>query len=415
MRHHIRGLALSTTMIALGLGCACAARADNDPGWSVSGYGTVGAAHASLRDADYTASMLHPSGAGQSHRWSTDVDTNFGMQLDARLNRRWSAVLQVVSEQGVDNSYRPHVEWANIKYQATPDLALRVGRIALPMFLTADYRRIGYIYPWVRPPVEMYGGLPFSSSDGVDATLRWSAGPLNNASQVFFGHDDIRLFGSSRAQARHIVGLSNSSDWGALNLRISAIQAEATIDLAAPLFDGFKAFGPAGAAIARRYDIDHRMVRFANVGFDYDPGTWFLMGEAGRSQSRSFMGSSHSVYLSAGYRWKTLTPYLTRARVRAVSETSSAGLPPAGLPPAYAGAATQLNGGLNELLRGSIPQQSSNSIGLRWDVVGNAALKFQYDAVTPHDGSDGTLINATPTFRSERTYHVTSIALSFVY
>ena len=56
-------------------------------------------------------------------------------------------MLQVVSEQRLDRSYRPIVEWANIKYQATPDLSLRFGRIALPMFLAADYRKIGYAYP----------------------------------------------------------------------------------------------------------------------------------------------------------------------------------------------------------------------------------------------------------------------------
>ena len=83
----------------------------------------------------------------------------------------------LISEQRLDNTYRPRVEWANLKYQVTPELALRVGRIALPMFLTADYRKVGYAYPWVRPPVEGYGSLPISSSDGVDATTAPARGP----------------------------------------------------------------------------------------------------------------------------------------------------------------------------------------------------------------------------------------------
>jgi hypothetical protein len=416
MQHRSRGAVLSTTVIALGLGCSCAARAGQTetPSWSVSGYGTLGAVRSSLRDADFTATTLHPSGAGVSRRWSTDVDTNFGMQLDGRLNRQWSAVLQVVSEQRLDNTYRPKVEWANIKYQVTPELALRAGRIALPIFLTADYRRIGYIYPWVRPPVETYGSLPFTSSDGVDATWRWTAGPVRHASQVFVGHDDIGLLPPLHAVARHIVGLSNSSDWGALNVRVSLIQAEATIDIADPLLTGFRAFGPAGVAIAQHYAIDHKMVRFANIGFNYDPGNWFLMGETGTARTNSFLGATRSLYVSAGYRWKALTPYLTHAQVRALSATHDAGLPLAGLPPAYAGAAAQLDAGLGMLLA-AIPQQSSDSIGLRWDVAGNAALKMQYDRVTPHDGSRGSLINTTPAFRSEQPSQVTSVALSFVY
>jgi len=414
MQHRIRGTVLSTTVIALGLGCAHAAHAQDTPGWSVSGFGTIGAVHASLRDADFTATTMHPDGAGLTRRWSTDVDTNLGMQLDARLNRRWSAVLQVVSEQGADNSYRPRVEWANIKYQATPELALRAGRIALPLFLTADYRKIGYIYPWVRPPVEIYGTLPFTSSNGIDATYRWSAGSVRNASQLFFGNDDIPLLPPRHALARHIVGLSNNSDWGALSVRASLIQAEATVDIGRELFPALDAFGAAGHALRERYELDHKMIRFANIGFNYDPGDWFLMGELGATRSRSFLGSTRAMYLSAGYRWKTLTPYLSHAEVRANGATTDPGIPLAGLPRPYAAAAAQLNAGLGILLA-TIPQQTSSTVGLRWDVINNTALKVQYDRITPHDGSRGNLTNPTPAFRSDRTDHVASVALSFVY
>ena len=168
-----------------GLAVAGAARAQDKPDWRISGFGTLGVVHAGEREADYTSSVFKANGAGATRRWSTDVDSRLGVQLDATLARHWSAVLQVVSEQGLDNTYRPRVEWANIKYQATPELALRVGRIALPVFLTADYRKVGYAYPWVRPPVEGYNVLPVTSSDGIDATLRWGVGPIRNASQVF--------------------------------------------------------------------------------------------------------------------------------------------------------------------------------------------------------------------------------------
>jgi len=51
--------------------------------------------------------------------------------------------LQAVSEQRVDGSYRPQCEWANLKYQATPDLALRAGRLSLPVYLTGEHRKVG--------------------------------------------------------------------------------------------------------------------------------------------------------------------------------------------------------------------------------------------------------------------------------
>jgi hypothetical protein len=404
----------SAALLALGLGCTATVSAQDKPHWSVSGFGTFGVVHSSEREADFTSSVLRYSGAGASHPWSPDVDSNLGMQLDLTLGKRWSAVLQVVSEQRLDNGYVPRVEWANVKYQATPDLALRAGRIALPMFLAADYRKIGYIYPWVRPPVESYGTLPFSSSNGVDATLRWTAGPVRNASQVFFGRDSIKLVDGLRAEARNIVGVSNVSDWGALNMRVNLIEADATIHIGQALFDAFGKFGPQGVAIARRYELIGKRVAYANIGLNYDPGRWFVMAEAGRSRSDSFIGATRSMYVSAGWRWNAFTPYLTHAEVRATSPTRDPGLPLTGLPPAVAGQAAALNTGLNVLLA-TIPQQSSDSVGIRWDAATNVAVKLQYDRVTPHDGSRGSLINTTAAFRSDRTAHVVSAAVSFVY
>ncbi|QJE02326.1 porin [Massilia forsythiae] len=423
MQQTIFGRCSASTFLALGIAGAAhaqdmstaAAMPDGAPRtWSISGFGTFGAARSSERQADYTTTILKPNGTGVSRAWSTDFDTRAGVQLDVNLDRRWSAVVQLVSEQRLDNSYRPQVEWANVKYQATPELALRFGRIALPMFLTADYRKVGYAYPWVRPPVEGYSSLPVFASDGVDATLRWNLGDVHNAAQVLFGRNKPPLVAPYRAVARSLFGMSNTSDWGAFNLRINYIRANLTTNVGEELFDALAAFGPAGQALARRYAADHKIVSMANVGVNYDPGNWFLTAEAGGTRTQSFLGRTRNAYVSAGWRWHALTPYATYSRVRAAGATSERGLPLDGLPPAYAVPAAYLNGALNGLLS-TIPQQTSASAGLRWDLRANMALKFEYDRVKPVDGSRGTLLNPTPDFRSDRPFHVASVTLDYVY
>jgi hypothetical protein len=417
MQHRPRGALLPLSLLALGLcvgGAVQAQDAQDAPAWSLSGFGTVGLVHSGEHQADYTSSVMKYSGAGATRAWSADVDSRLGAQIDFTLNRQWSAVLQMVSEQGLYDTYRPRVEWANIKYQATPELALRVGRIALPIFLAADYRKIGYAYPWVRPPVETYGTVPITSSDGVDATLRWSAGAVRNASQVFYGGGDLPLGDAVHGRARAMLGVSNTSDWGPLTVRVNLMRADLTIDLGQPLFDAFDAFGPAGQAIARNYAVDHKHVSVANVGLNYDPGTWFVMAEAGRTHTGSLLGATRSAYASAGWRWGPFTPYLTWSRVRATGATADPGLPVAALPAPYQAAAARLNAGLNALLT-TIPQQTTASAGLRWDAWRNIALKLQYDRVKPEDGSRGTLINTTPGFRSGHPADVVSLALDFVY
>lgn len=418
MQHPFRKLYLTVSLLAFGLAAGAGARAedesDSGPSWRVSGFGTLGAVHSSDTHADYTASSMKTSGAGASRRWSPDVDSRLGLQLDLTLNKRWSAVLQTVSEQDLNNTYRPRVEWANVKYQATPELALRLGRVALPMFLTAEYRKVGYIYPWVRPPVEGYGALPFTSADGADANWRWNLGRVRNTSQLFYGHADAPLTQPLRAYGRRVFGLANSADWGALSVRASVISGNATADIARSLFDAFDAFGPAGAALTDAYAIDHKRIGMASIGANYDPGRWFLMAEATRTHTRSLLGATRSVYVSAGWRQGALTPYATWSQVRAIGATSDPGLPLAGLAPAVAAQAAALNAGLNALLA-TIAQQDSVSAGLRWDLRANMDLKLQYDRVTPHGGSRGTLINLTPDFKSGRTTHVVSVAVDFVY
>jgi hypothetical protein len=422
MQHRFRHSYLTATLLVLGLTLDAGARAQDGAGqsapegphFSLSGFGTLGMVHSSEANADFTSSALKANGAGASRRWSADVDSRLGLQLDLALSKRWSAVLQVVSEQDLDNSYRPRVEWANVKYQATPELALRLGRMALPMFLAAEYRKVGYVYPWVRPPVEGYSALPFTSGDGVDANYRWNVGAVRNGSQVFYGHTDVPLVAPMRAYGRRVFGLANTSDWGAFSVRASLMGTEATADLVGELFDALAAFGPAGSALAHRYAVDHKRISVASLGASYDPGRWFVMAEASRTRTHSLLGSTRSAYASAGWRQGAFTPYLTWSRVAAASPTTDPGLPLAGLPPRLAAQGAFLNAALGELLS-TIPEQSSASAGLRWDLRTNMALKLQYDRVTPRGRSRGTLINQTPGFRPGRTAHVASVALDFVY
>jgi hypothetical protein len=55
---------------------------------------------------------------------SAAVDSLVAAQVTANLTPNWSGVLQVVSEQNADSSFTPHVEWAHLKYQFTPDCSV---------------------------------------------------------------------------------------------------------------------------------------------------------------------------------------------------------------------------------------------------------------------------------------------------
>ena len=404
-------LALAVLLL---VGGTVRAAGDTYPAWSFSGFGTLGVAHSDYDQADFTSTIIKADGAGASHKWAVNLDSRLGGQLGVKLDKKWSAVVQLGVEQRFNASYRPQVEWVNLKYQATPDLALRVGRIALPIFLAADYRKIGYAYPWARTPNEVYGGVPISNSDGVDLAYRWQHAGVKHSTQAFYGRTSIYLTDTTGVKARGVSGVTHTAEWGPATVRVSAFTAVLNLNVVRGMFNGFRQFGPAGIAIADKYDVvDKRFTGYA-LGLNYDPGKWFLMVEGGQKDGRSFIAKSVGMYASAGYRTGEFTPYVAYSMAAAKSPTTHPGLPLAGLPPPSAFVARQLNGGLDMLLK-TIASQSSVTAGVRWDFRPDMALKVQYERVTPRDGSRGTLINLEPGFQSGRPVHVTSAVLDFVF
>jgi predicted porin len=181
-----------------------------------------------------------------------------------------------------------------------------------------------------------------------------------------------------------------------------------------PLFAAFRQFGPEGIAISDKYDSDATPFDFIGLGGIYDAGGWFVMGEWGTTDSHSALGKRSAWYGSAGYRFGKVTPYVTYAETRALSNTSDPGLNAANFPPQLAGVIGGLNAGLNALLQ-TIPVQKNLSIGARWDFMKNADLKLQYEHIRLGTGSAGTLVNVQPAFQPGGTVNVFSVAMDFVF
>ncbi len=280
----IKRISNKLTYIALLAAALHAAGASADefetPMFSFSGFGTLGVVHSSEDQADFTSSVLKPNGAGYSHAWSADVDSLIGGQVTANFTPKLSAVLQVISEQNYDNTYRPHVEWANIKYQFTPDFSVRVGRTVLPTFLYSDTRKVAYTYPWVRPPLEVYHLLPVTADDGVDVHYHIHVGDFTNT-----------LAGQLRQKRQQAAGRRHDQGGAGMGpfLYSSNImpppctsrinRPNLTLDSVKPLFDAFRQFGPEGIALADKYDLDNKPYPVIAAGVTYDPGKWFVMAE----------------------------------------------------------------------------------------------------------------------------------------
>lgn len=385
-----------------------------NPMFSISGFGTLGVVHSSEDDADYTSSIYKPNGAGHTHTWSADVDSLLGVQLNATFTPKLSAVLQIIAEQNYNDTYRPHVEWANIKYEFTPDFSITVGRVVMGSFLISDYRKVGYAYAWVRPPGEVYRLLPVTRNDGITASYRMHFRGATNTVQLLHGGLDIKSTSGAEDKARDQWGLFNTYEHNAFTLRISYLQTNLEVGGTKGLFDAIRSFGLEGAAIADRNECNGKRYKLASVGASYDPGNWFVMSEFGRLNTDCFIGDQSGWYVSGGYRFGKFTPYVTYARSKAESAVSEPGLSLTGLPPFLVGPAIALNAANNAILN-SIPQQRTIAVGTRWDFMKNTALKIQYEHTRMADESAGPLQNLQPGYEPGGHINLLSATIDFVF
>lgn len=381
--------------------------------WSFNGYGTLGAAHSSEHRADYIPNPVNSEGPGRSYRWDSLLDSRAAVQVSVAPSENLYGVVQVVVEKRYDGKFKPKVEWANLQYTPSPSLSVRAGRIALGTYMVSDHRKVGYSLPWLRPPPELYQLLSITNSDGVDITYQHD---FDNSAYSVTAH-----YGSNKAkefvgllEATNIWGFVNHFERGSLTLHASYTATKVKYGpLFQSLWSGYRAFGPAGVAVAERYDSTGKWSPFMAAGIGYDPGNWFATAEWGKGDVGSDFDTRSGWYVSGGYRVGAVSPYLTFARADG-GHRSVNGLNAAAFPAALAPAVASLNSGLLEMQQGYAARQQTLSLGARWDVLPGVVAKLQVDHVKTRKESIGTFKYMAPGYRP-RGADVVSLTVDFVF
>jgi predicted porin len=345
--------------------------------FKLGGFGTLGVSHSSQSLGDYILDSTQPKGAGRNGSWFAGNDSRLGAQLTANVTANVSGVVQVISEYQADGTYRPAVEWANVKYAFSPDAYVRIGRIALPTFLNSDSRKVGYSYPWIHPPVDLYRVLSITNSDGIDAMYRFQIGEAGNAIKILNGKNTIDR-PTSISESQDMWGVFDTLEYGSALLRVGY---QKRIASSYNLLTGVQ-----GAWVPNS-DL--------SLGASYDPGNWFVMSEWIQRKSTTKLSA---MYVSAGVRVDKFTPYLTYS-----NNGRGSFLP--GFPPPTAASVLSAN-----------RSQSTTSMGVRWDFMKHADFKVQYDLVKLSDSSNGYLANLpVNTVLYGTSFHVVSAVVDFVF
>jgi hypothetical protein len=375
-------------------------------GLRLSGFGSLGLSHVDAPAGWGLRRELTQSGSDAS--WRHDVDTRLGVQLNYSLGAQLEFVAQAIAKKrGSFAADGDALEWAYMTYRPNADWTLRAGRVNVDAFLMADYRNVGYGFLTARPPVELYARLP-TSLDGADVARTWFQGDAQWRAKLMVGKTRIGDTNFSKAgYLNSVVAAMVSREEGGLLLRASVSSARIKFDQA-DLQPALAALGQLGGLPLLTVAAEARMLRerlaangipalFSELGVRYELGDWQWSAEFVRV-SAAPLTQEKTAYVTLGRRLGDWTPFVSYGWARnsvAVLDTPAwaAALTPL-VGPAGAAQAQALANAATGVLNGARMEQSSLSIGVRWDFHPQAALKLQWDRVSIPKGGSSLWVGA---------------------
>ena len=128
-----------------------------------------------------------------------DVDSRFGLQISSEISKDMSVVGQVLAK-GSNENYNAIVEWAYVDYSFNKSTSIRAGKIKESVFLISDYVEVGYAYPWIRPPAEVYSNNPLNTVNGMELLVNVPIGKKNSLTfQPYVGTNSEDIPGTNGA------------------------------------------------------------------------------------------------------------------------------------------------------------------------------------------------------------------------
>ncbi|XYJ09729.1 hypothetical protein ACSUZJ_20445 [Telluria sp. B2] len=397
--------------LPLALSSAFAQEADG-PAVKVRGFGTGALTWTNTDQAEF-GRPNQAAGAKKDPR--TGVDSNLGLQADVTVNSWLSLTGQGVVRRDAEDDYGADLTWAFAKARLSDEVSLRIGRTGLSVFMISDYRNVGYASTFLRAPNEMYSQVPFESVDGVDLTWQHGFGDTTVTTQVTYGRAKGKLAYGLRAKGEQLLGLNVVAEHGPFTLRFGRTDAKVTVTGSASLAGLLTTLRGTGATynlpqlttFANELDARDKDASFTSLGLGMDWNNIVLQSEYAKRKTDTYVNDTSSWYAMGGYRFGKVLPYVMHAKLAIDGHpTNTVPANVAALAPLRAGAARVRYTGVGQ------GEQSTTSVGVRWDLYRSIALKAQIDRVKPKVGS-GLLLNAQPGFHRDVT--VGAVAVDFVF
>lgn len=329
---------------------------------------------------------------------SLENDSHYGINIRTQVSDRVSGAAQLLAT-ATDSNFEVEAEWAYVSYKFSDNSSLRAGKLNLSTFLLSDYSRVGYLYPWIRPPVEVYENNPLKNYLGLEwLYVSYLNRTTKLTSQFFIGSAQVEE-GTVNFRATDGYGINFQLDTPYLTLRAGAISP--MIQLEQGTTNPTTGLPETNDLL----DLDERGVMYT-IGASVDWNDFVLYTEAvttdTEGQTQAIFPNQDGAYLTLGYRMGKYLPHITFGTSEGDDYT---GTLPTGIPAAR-----------------SPLTQDSTTVGLRYDIDDSIALKFEYQMVELTAGkgdglgsidANNTSIGGTPGTIDE--FDVISVSMDVIF
>jgi len=270
---------------------------------------------------------------------SMDPDTTLGLQLSSYFTENLSLIAQLAVHGATD--YDPEIDWLYLNYYFTPELSVQAGRKRLPLYYYSDYFDVGYAYYWIRPPPDVYT-WQITNYNGASLLYETALGQWDTSLNVYYGSEESEdnellslLFGASVDETwKNMIGIVGTASYHWFEVRLTHMQGLIDRKIS-------------GVTVIN--DVEQQFLGMSvNLTFD----SLLILSEFNNYKQPDNGVEYNAFLLSLGYQIGEITPHITRSGFKQE---------------------------INAL--GNDEKHHTTSVGLRWDVVDNIAVKVQYDNV----------------------------------
>lgn len=369
---------------------------------TVSGFGSAGYTTTNTDQAEFTR-FNQVEGASKSSD-TVGVDSMLGLQVSKQVNNWLSFTGQGLVRKNASPDFVAELTWAFAKAQITPEISVRVGRIGAPVYMVSDYINVGYANTMLRSPVEMYSQGLFDKLDGVDMVWTQSFGDTAITSQLAHGKAKAKLSVGGTAEADPVTSLNITAEHGPVSVRVARSQGKVSL----PDNPSFNALYGALTAtgfqsLGDRLALKDKDASFTSLGMTADWKNIVLQSELAKRKVDGYAADTTSWYVMSGYRIGDFLPYYTHSELKQDSARTDSTIPMVG---PYLPLAIAVNSAIAQ------GEQTSNSIGVRWDFDKSAALKVQADRISPKS-KGGLFTRQKPEFSGDVTVIAATVDFTF--